>query len=105
MVYSITVNDSPRDKHEDRYRVTVRDGVVVAATRNERTEPAERLALYGMDKLLSFVAGNMELDREPGRPRAFTRALFDLHSGALFWYVRRVMGSYERVEINVEILE
>lgn len=105
VVYNVTVNDSRTDKHEDRYVVTVRDGLAISATRNGTTEPAHRLELYGMDKLLAYVADNMEKDQEPGRPRTFTRAFFDSESGALYWYVRRVMGSHERVEINIESME
>jgi hypothetical protein len=105
LVYNIKVNDSARETHVDRYDVTVRGGLVTAALKNGKTESPGRFGLYGMDKLLDHVAGNMEKDGEPGRPRTFTRAMFDPNNGALFWYVRRVMGSFERVEIAIERIE
>ena len=105
LVYNISNNLSPREKQIDQYDVTVRGGVVTAATRNGKTEPPSRLGSYGMDKLLDFVADNMSKDQEPGRPRTFTRAMFAPNNGALLWYVRRVMGSFERVEITIEKIE
>jgi hypothetical protein len=105
MIYNIKVYDSPSEFHVDHFDVTVRGGVVSAATKKGKTEPADRLGLYGMDKLLAFIADNMDNDQEPGRPRTFTRALFEPNNGALFWYVRRVMGSHERVEISIEKIE
>jgi hypothetical protein len=90
---------------EDVYVVVVRGGVTVSVLRNGR-ELEKRLRLsYGMSALLDDIEDFLKRDSQKGRPRTYTRALFDPGDGHLVHYVRRVMGSRERVEISVQSLE
>ena len=106
LVYNISTDSPAGQKRTDYFDVTVRDGVVTRASLNEKALPAERLSEFGMDKLLAFVADKIAIDQERDRPRTFTRAMFDdQKTGALIWYIRRVMGSKERVEIKFEKIQ
>ncbi len=84
-------------------KVWVRDGQVVRAVRDG--EPLEeRLYRYSdIPALFRFLADYLREDAAPGRPRVFCKAAFDPQDGHLLHYVRRVMGTSERVEITVEL--
>lgn len=85
------------------FRSRVRDGKVVAATRNGQPLE-ERLYRYSsVPGLFSDIERFLEIDAEPGRPRTFTVASFNGQDGHPLRYVRRVMGSTERVEITVKL--
>jgi hypothetical protein len=83
------------------YRVEVRGGKVLAATCDGRPlEP--RLYRYNdVPGLFDQVEGFLERDRQPHQPRTFTKAVFDARDGHLVRYIRRVMGTTQRLEINV----
>ncbi len=89
----------------DHFLVTVRGGRATETLVNGLPVEPARLSYYGMPKLFEYVERFLELDAEPGKRKTFTRAIFNPNSGALLWYVRRVMGSRERVEISVETFE
>ncbi len=89
----------------DTFVVRVRAGRVVSASVNDLPEPKERFPYRGMDALFDNIARFQDFDAKPGRPRTYTRAIFDKNTGALLWYVRTVMGGQERVEILVDPLE
>jgi len=93
------------DVEPDHYVVRVRNGEVVSSTRNERPEEKRLFAERGMDAILDWIAEFQDLAAKPKQPRTYTRALFDPQTGAVRWYVRRVMGGSERLEITVEPLE
>jgi hypothetical protein len=93
------------EQEADHYLVRVRDGKVISASVNGHAEPAGRLHHYGMLRLYDFIDRFLKLDAEPGKPRTYTRALFDANTGGLRWFVRRVMGGHERLEIVVDSLE
>ncbi len=65
----------------------------------------ERLQYHSMDRLLRDIERFLELDAKEGK-KNFNVADFDEQSGALRTYVRRVMGTRERVaeEVKVEPL-
>ena len=91
---------------EDHYVVKVKGGKAFEVLVNGLPLAEERqLAYYGMHRLLQDIERFMELDAEPGRPKTFTRGDFNGKNGALLRYVRRVMGSRQRLEITVESLE
>jgi hypothetical protein len=99
MSYTTRVNEEPAD----RYWAKVQGGTVVDAKYNGQSEPPERRAYRSMDGLFDFVEKFMQMDTEPGRPKTYVRAIFDdQKTGGLRWYVRRVMGSRQRVEITVD---
>lgn len=88
----------------ESFVVRVRDGKVVSVSLDGRPLEKRLFAYYGMDALLDFINDSLESDAKPGRPRTFTRGVFDPANGALRGYVRRVMGGSERVEITVDSL-
>jgi uncharacterized protein DUF6174 len=93
------------DKEPDIYVVRVRNGEVVSSTLNERPEEKRLLADRGMDAMFDWIERFQELKAKPNQPQTYIRALFDPKTGAVRWYVRRVMGGSERLEITVEPVE
>jgi hypothetical protein len=102
LVYTIKIHELSTT---DYYDVRVKDGFVTQVSVNNLAQPASKFHYYGMEKLFSYIDTNLERDQKKGQPRTFTRAIFDPGHGGLRWYVRRVMGSKERVELTVEKLE
>lgn len=90
---------------DDHYVVKVKDGQAYEVLINGLPAEERQLAYYGMTRLLQYLERFMEIDAEPGRPKAFLRGDFNARTGALVRYVRRVMGTKQRLEINVESLE
>ena len=87
----------------EQFLIKVKGGRVVEGFMNGR--PFDKMHHYSMDKLFDQVIRFQELSEEKGQPRVFCRAIFAPDTGAILWYVRRVMGSRDRVEITVEKLE
>src|SRR5205085_6979009 len=98
--YTTRVDD---ETNESRYRVVVRGGKTVASTFNGNAEAPERLPFRGMEALFNDVERFQKKDIEKGSPKTYVRAIFDdQKTGGLRWYVRRVMGTHQRVEITVD---
>jgi hypothetical protein len=88
----------------DAYIVKVKDGVAYEVLDNGQPLEPRQLAYYGMHRLLQDVERFMEMDMKPGAPSTYRRGDFDGKTGALVRYVRRVMGTRQRLEINVHSL-
>jgi hypothetical protein len=93
------------DVAPDYYVVRVRNGSVVSSTRNERPEEKRLFAERGMDAIFDWIQDFQDLAAKPKQPRTYIRGMFDPSTGAVRWYVRRVMGGSERLEITVEPVE
>ena|SRR5579859_7789005 len=93
------------DKEPDIYVVRVRNGEVVSSTLNERPEEKRLFGERGMDAIFDWIQEFQELAAKPKQPKTYIRALFDSKTGAVRWYVRRVMGGSERLELTVEPVE
>jgi hypothetical protein len=102
LLYTIRIDDRP-EHAVDRYEVWVKDGRATQAIVNGET--SERLDWYGMDRLFGFIDTNLERDAKKGQPRVFTTGDFDPTTGALVKYIRRVMGTRERVQVTVQKVE
>lgn len=89
----------------DTIVVHVRKGRTDFVSLNGQKLEDSKFAFYGMDATLDNIEQFLENDRQEGKPRTFLRAVFDPVDGRLRSFVRRVMGSRERVEINVRELE
>jgi hypothetical protein len=89
---------------DDHYVVKVHGGQATEVLVNGAPLEDRQLAYYGMHRLLQNLERFMEIDAEPGRPKTYVRGDFDAKTGAVLRYVRRVMGSRQRVEIVVESL-
>ncbi|HZT79089.1 MAG TPA: DUF6174 domain-containing protein [Gemmataceae bacterium] len=85
----------------ERYTVEVRGGKVQSVTwPNGRPLRREDYDFDSMDSLLDYVARRVQEDREPGRPRVFAVAQFDAEDGHVLHYVRSVMKTRERLEVE-----
>ncbi|MCI0378384.1 MAG: DUF6174 domain-containing protein [Gemmataceae bacterium] len=94
------------DDEPDVLQVKVMKGRAVDVLYNGKPEPQERLVYYSMDRLFDFIEQFQDYDSMKGQPKVYVRAIFDdQKTGGLRWYVRRVMGGRERVEITVDDLQ
>lgn len=100
LTYLKKINDN---SHADKFVVTVRDGKVVDVVMNDdlHLEP-ERRPYHGMDRLLRDIERFQELDAKAGR-KVYVTAIFDDKTGAMLRYVRRVMGTTERVQLDARV--
>jgi len=92
------------------FEVEVRDGKVTSVTldgreitQNDKPMEPSRYPRYDMAALMDDIKTFLEKDAEAGRPRTYSVATFDAADGHLIRYVRRVMGTSERIEINVQL--
>jgi hypothetical protein len=92
------------------FAVQVREGKVTSVTldgqeitQDDKPIDPSRYPRYDMTALLDDIETFLEEDAEPGRPRTYTVATFDPADGHLVRYVRRVMGTSERIEINAQL--
>jgi hypothetical protein len=106
MTYTKQLND---DTRVDKFEVKVRGGKVEEVRMNGRPlvrqseDAGDPLPYHSMDRLLSDIERNMDIDQKAGAPKVYVTAVFEPENGALRKYIRRVMGSKTRVEINVTL--
>src|SRR5262249_52339010 len=73
----------------DRYVVVVRGGQVQSVTLNEVVRvPKAKFSYYGMPALFDQIEQFLEIDRQPGKPRTYARAVFSPEDGHLRGYKR-----------------
>ena len=106
MVYTKRIND---DSKVITYGVKVRNGKVIEVKQDkvllEKTkEQTEDPRIYhSMDSLFRDAERFLVLDAKPEAKRVYVMAIFDDQNGAMRYYVRRVMGGTERVELRIEL--
>jgi hypothetical protein len=91
-----------RGESADTFHVQVLDGKVVSLTRNGEPLEERLYHYYDMPGLFGIIEDFLDQDRQPGRPRVFATATFDPVDGHLQRYVRSLMSSQERQEIDVQ---
>jgi hypothetical protein len=101
MSYTTLVNAEPQPI-ETHYWVKVRGGRVVESKCNGQQEAASLFPYRGMESRFDEIEKFMRIDSEPNRPKVYVVATFDEKTGRLRRYIHRVMGSKDRVEINVD---
>jgi hypothetical protein len=97
--------------------VTVRKGKVVSANMlqkvikdgkaelvEEQLEP-RLYRSYDMDGLFNDIERFLDLAAKKDSPRTYLVATFDPRNGQLLRFVRRVMGTSERIEIDVQPIQ
>jgi hypothetical protein len=99
LVYIKRLND---DAKGDRFAVAVRGGEVRSAKMNGRDLDERERRYHSMDQMFNDIERLLELDRQPKAPRTYLRGRFDPDSGRLIQFVRREMGTRNRVELEVE---
>jgi hypothetical protein len=101
--YTLSYTTRVNGESESHYWVKVRAGKVVESKYNGQPEPRERFPYRGMEELFREIESYLTIDRTPGSPKTYVRAIFDdKKTGGLRWYVRSVMGQRQRVEITVD---
>jgi hypothetical protein len=81
----------------------VRKGQVESALRNGKAVAPDELAQFGVDALFDLIQRNLDNDGQPGQPRSYAHARFDKKDGHPIHYVRRALGSRQRMEIIIEM--
>ena len=110
--YRLRITKRISDEGPDQYEVTVLDRRVIDVRlngqrlRDESNEPYppghERLQYYTMHHMLREIEVFLDRDKKAGRVN-FNVADFDEETGALRRYVRRVMGTTQRIEETVQL--
>ncbi|MSQ96601.1 MAG: hypothetical protein EXR98_18905 [Gemmataceae bacterium] len=75
------------------------DGRPLQQTEEQRDDPR---IFRSMDAQFRAIQTFMDMDAKPGAPKVYVTAIFDAETGGLRRYIRRVMGSQQRVEIVVK---
>jgi hypothetical protein len=84
-------------------RVHIRSGKVVSGVRDGLPLEPRLYGYSDMDAWFGFLEENLQNDAQPGKPRTYTVATFDAEDGHITHYIRRVMGTTERVEVQFSL--
>ena len=95
--------DPREDPHFDYYKVEVRGGRVQSATRNDAPLSPDEAKRHDVDALFDLIQEYLGRDGAPGQARTYAHAHFDSTDGHPVHYVRRVMGSRQRLEITIQL--
>ena len=88
---------------ESEWNVQVRDGKVTAVTRDGEVLPAADYPNLTVDGQLAEIEKGLQLDLAAGARTNYATAAFDLGDGHPAHYVRRVRGTGDRLEWNVNL--
>jgi hypothetical protein len=91
------------EQTESNWSVEVRDGRPTAVTRDGQALPAAEYPNLTVEGQFAEIERGLQLDVAEGARRNFATAAFDLRDGHVVHYVRRVRGSGERLEWNVNL--
>jgi hypothetical protein len=91
------------DARIDYYKVQVRGGQARSATRNDVPLSPDEAMRHDVNALFDLIQKHLESDGGPGQPRTYAHAHFDDADGHPVHYVRRVMGSRQRLEITIQL--
>ena len=106
LVYTKRLND---DTKVDTFEVEVRGREVKKVLMNgrplqkEKDEHEDPRIHHTMERLFRDIERFMELDKKPGAKKVFVTAIFDDQNGGLRRYIRRVMGTTQRVEMHITV--
>ena len=81
----------------------VRDGKPTAVTRDGRKLPAVDYPNLTVEGQFTEIERGLQLDQAAAARRNYATAAFDLRDGHPTHYVRRVRGSGDRLEWNVNL--
>ncbi len=91
------------ESSDSEWYVKVRDGKVTAVTCDGEVLPAADYPDLTVAGQLAVIEKGLQLDLAEGVRRNYATAAFDLHDGHPTHYVRRVRGSGDRLEWNVNL--
>ncbi|HZZ80345.1 MAG TPA: hypothetical protein VFE62_17670 [Gemmataceae bacterium] len=109
LVYTEQLNN---DDHKTKFFVKVRDGKVQEVLMDgkpleptkEDGEVHDPRPYHSMDAKFRDVERFMSIDEKKDAPRVYVIATFDPETGAILRYIRRVMGTTQRVELNFKFV-
>jgi hypothetical protein len=90
---------------ESNWLVQVRDGKATAVTCDGRELPAAEYPNLTVEGQFAEIERGLQLDLAEGARRNYATAAFDLRDGHPTHYVRRVHGSGDRLEWNVNLFK
>jgi uncharacterized protein DUF6174 len=102
--YQLVYTVKRGDAEPDHFVVRVRHGKAVSAQVNDIPQPPNRAHNYTMDRLFDDIQEFLEIQKRKDQPQTYLRAFFDPATGAVRRFIRRVMGTNERLEIEVQSL-
>jgi hypothetical protein len=91
------------ESSDSEWVVKVRDGKVTVVTCDSETLPAADYPDLTVDGQFAVIEKGLQLDLATGVRRNYATAAFDLGDGHPTHYVRRVRGSGDRLEWNVNL--
>ena len=91
------------ESSDSEWVVKVRDDKVTAVTCDGETLPAASYPELTVDGQFEVIEKGLQLDLATGMRRNYATAAFDLGDGHPTHYVRRVRGSGDRLEWNVNL--
>ena len=91
------------EQTEAEWAVKVRDGQVTAVTCDGQALPAAEYPNLTVDGQFAEIEKGLELDLAAGARKNYATAAFDLGDGHPTHYVRRVRGTGDRLEWNVNL--
>jgi hypothetical protein len=108
MVYTEEINS---DKRKTIFAVKVRAGKVTEVLMNgkpleptkEDGEVHDPRPYHSMDAKFREIIRFMDLDQKKDAPKVYVTANFDPKDGHIERYVRNVMGTTQRVELNIKL--
>lgn len=91
------------EQGESEWDVQVRDGKVTAVTCNGDSLPASDYPNLTVEGQFAEIEKGLQLDLAAGSRKNYATAAFDLGDGHPTHYVRRVRGTGDRLEWNVNL--
>ena len=91
------------EQSDTEWNVRVRDGRVTAVTCDGEALPATEYANLTVEGQFAEIERGLELDLAAGARKNYATAAFDLGDGHPTHYVRRVRGTGDRLEWNVNL--
>ena len=91
------------EQGETEWDVQVRDGKATAVTCNGESLPAAEYPNLTVDGQFAEIEKGLQLDLAAGARKNYATAAFDLGDGHPTHYVRRVRGTGDRLEWNVNL--
>jgi hypothetical protein len=97
-------SDSPNEQNADeRFRVEVRNGHIKSVKKDGVPLPAQEWKAHSIVAIFDLIASNLDTDNASTGRRNYAHAQFDKEDGHPTVYVRRIMGSRQRLQIIVQL--
>ena len=97
-------SDTPNDQNADeRFRIEVRNGQVTSVKKDGNPLPAKVWERHSLDAIFDLIANNLDADNASTGRRNYAHAQFDKEDGHPTVYVRRIMGTRQRLQIILQL--